>query len=63
MTSIWNRVHEWARALVYTWTWYERLAHTGAEMAATASHRVAPNIVGMSTNANGKRAEYNSTVM
>ena len=25
MTSIWNRVHEWARALVYTWSWYEIL--------------------------------------
>ena len=25
MTSIWNRAHEWVRALVYIWSWYERL--------------------------------------
>ena len=25
MTSIWNRAHEWVRAQVYIWLWYERL--------------------------------------
>ena len=30
-----------------------QLAHTGAEMAATASHRVAPNIVGATTHSMG----------